>query len=139
METERRVIQTDTRRWDYKHQVLATRHMPPWRVLLWVKFIEVVMQLRPRALGRFFFMRDPAIRRAQHWYYRIGRRVWPYEIFRFFFREPLTANGPTLAEFWGPPQEEEEESMLPRATGSLCTLEPLRPPAESREAVGAPR
>ena len=38
----RRVIQTDRRRWDYKHQVLATRHMPPWRVLLWVKFTEMV-------------------------------------------------------------------------------------------------
>ena len=39
---DRRVIQTDRRRWDYKHQVLATRHMPPWRVLLWFKFIEMV-------------------------------------------------------------------------------------------------
>ena len=27
----RTVIQTDRRRWDYKHQVLATRHMRPWR------------------------------------------------------------------------------------------------------------
>ncbi len=35
---DRQVIQTDQRRWDYKHQVLATRHMPPWRVLLWFKF-----------------------------------------------------------------------------------------------------
>jgi anaerobic magnesium-protoporphyrin IX monomethyl ester cyclase len=43
MAAERRVIQTDKRRWDYKHQVLATRHMPPWRVLIWVKFIEAVM------------------------------------------------------------------------------------------------
>jgi anaerobic magnesium-protoporphyrin IX monomethyl ester cyclase len=31
---DRTVIQPDRRRWDYKHQVLATRHMPPWRVLL---------------------------------------------------------------------------------------------------------
>ncbi len=49
----RTVIQTDRRRWDYKHQVLATRHMRPWRVLLWFKFIEMVMQTRPkRALSR---------------------------------------------------------------------------------------
>jgi anaerobic magnesium-protoporphyrin IX monomethyl ester cyclase len=138
LETERRVIQTDTRRWDYKHQVLATRHMPPWRVLLWVKFIEAAMQLRPRAIGRFLFMRDPAIRRAQHWYYRIGRRVWPYEIFRFLFREPRTAVGPSLAEFWGPPQQDEEESMLPKpAAGTLCTIEPLRPAQELREPVAA--
>jgi anaerobic magnesium-protoporphyrin IX monomethyl ester cyclase len=59
LETGRRVIQTDTRRWDYKHQVLATRHMPPWRELVWVKFIEAVMQLRPRTFFRLLFMRDP--------------------------------------------------------------------------------
>jgi anaerobic magnesium-protoporphyrin IX monomethyl ester cyclase len=47
---ERRVIQTDRRRWDYKHQVLATRHMSPWRVLLWFKFTEMVLQCRPRAI-----------------------------------------------------------------------------------------
>jgi hypothetical protein len=38
------VIQTDLGRWDYKHQVLATRKMPPWRILLWTKLIEAVMQ-----------------------------------------------------------------------------------------------
>jgi len=27
------MILTDARRWDYKHQVLSTRHLPPWRVL----------------------------------------------------------------------------------------------------------
>ena len=34
---DRRVIQTDQRRWDYKHQVLEMRHMSPWRVIAWVK------------------------------------------------------------------------------------------------------
>lgn len=34
----RKVIQMDRRKWDYKHQVLATRHMSPWRVLVWFKF-----------------------------------------------------------------------------------------------------
>jgi anaerobic magnesium-protoporphyrin IX monomethyl ester cyclase len=43
---DRRVIQTDRRKWDYKHQVLATRHMPPWRTLLWFKFTEVALQAR---------------------------------------------------------------------------------------------
>ena len=32
---ERTVIETDTAKWDYKHQVLATTRVPPWRVLLW--------------------------------------------------------------------------------------------------------
>ena len=107
----RRVIQTDRRRWDYKHQVLATRHMPPWRVLLWFKFIEVAMQCRPKALYRTFLQRDRALRRAMRWYSEMGRRVWPYEILNYLFREPLTKKGPTVAEFWGALQDAEEESM----------------------------
>jgi anaerobic magnesium-protoporphyrin IX monomethyl ester cyclase len=97
----RQVIQTDLRRWDYKHQVLATRFMPPWRVLLWVKLTEAVLQLRPRAVWRALAHPDRAIRKAMQWYYRIGRRVWPYELWNFAFRDRLVKDGPSLAEFWG--------------------------------------
>ncbi|MEI6809838.1 MAG: hypothetical protein WCN95_14055, partial [bacterium] len=96
---------------DYKHQVLATRHMAPWRVLLWTKFIEAVMQLRPRALRRVLAHPDLPIRAAQRWYYRIGRRVWPHEIWNFIFRDRRLKNGPTLAEFRGKPQDAEELAM----------------------------
>jgi anaerobic magnesium-protoporphyrin IX monomethyl ester cyclase len=106
----RQVIQTDRRRWDYKHQVLATRHMPPWRVLLWFKFTEMVLQSRPKALWRVLFHPDRGLRHAMRWYTRMGRRVWPHEI-RGFLRDPLVSNGPTVAEFWGLPQDTEEESM----------------------------
>ena len=102
----RRVVQTDIRKWDYKHQVLATRHMRPWRVLLWVKFIEAVVQLRPRSLWRLFAHPDAAIRKAMRWYYRIGRQVWPYEIRRFLFRDRHVKNGPTLEAFWGAAEAE---------------------------------
>ena len=97
---DRRVIQTDRRRWDYKHQVLATRHMPPWRVLLWFKFTEMVLQSRPKALWRVLFHRDAGLRHAMRWYTRMGRRVWPYEI-RNFLRDRRLKEGPTVAEFWG--------------------------------------
>ena len=40
--SQRQVIQTDTRKWDYKHQVLATKKIPPWRIFLWVKSMEVL-------------------------------------------------------------------------------------------------
>ncbi len=110
MATGRRVIQTDRRRWDYKHQVLATRHMRPWRVLLWAKFIEAVVQLRPRSLWRVMAHPDLAIRDAMRWYYRIGRRVWPFEIWDFI-RYQRQKDGPTLGEFWGAPQDGEEEAM----------------------------
>ena len=107
----RRVIQTDRRRWDYKHQVLATRHMPPWRVLLWFKFTEMVVQCRPKALFRVLFHPDRGLRHAMRWYTQMGRRVWPYEILNFLFDRRLK-HGPTVAEFWGAPQAHEEESMV---------------------------
>ena len=106
----RQVIQTDRRRWDYKHQVLATRHVPPWRVLLWFKFTEMVLQCRPTAIYRVLFHRDRGLRQAMRWYTRMGRRVWPYEI-RNFLRDRRLKDGPTVAQFWGASQEDEEESM----------------------------
>jgi len=98
--SDRQVIQTDQSKWDYKHQVLATCHMHAWMVLLWVKFIEAVMQLRPRSLKRVLAHPDLPIRAAMNWYYRIGRRVWPYEIRRFFLHDKPRESGKTLAEFW---------------------------------------
>ena len=71
-EKGRRVIQTNQSKWDYKHQVLATRHVPAWRVLIWVKFIEVLMQMRPRAAQLAYYgIRISQIPRfARCWYYR---------------------------------------------------------------------
>ena len=108
---KRTVIQTDRRRWDYKHQVLATRHMPPWRVLLWFKMTEVIVQLRPKALYRNFLQRDRGLRHAMQWYTAMGRRVWPYEIFHFLFTDRRVTHGPTVMQFWGKAQDDEEQSM----------------------------
>ena len=97
----RRVIQTDRRLWDYKHQVLETRRVPAWRVFLWVKLIETRLQLRPKALWRAFCHPDREIRHAMRWYTRMGRRVFLHEVLNFLLRERRTQSGPTLAEFWG--------------------------------------
>jgi anaerobic magnesium-protoporphyrin IX monomethyl ester cyclase len=96
----RRVIQTDLSRWDYKHQVLESTHVPNWRVLLWMKLIEAVVQLRPRSLFRLLAHPDRGFRAAMRWYYSIGRRVWPYELWHWCFHDRRTRRGPTLAEFW---------------------------------------
>ncbi|WP_421981299.1 magnesium-protoporphyrin IX monomethyl ester anaerobic oxidative cyclase [Roseibium sp.] len=103
----RKVIQLDQRKWDYKHQVLATRHVPPWRVFLWVKLIEFVVQSRPKAIWRLLTFKDPKLRHAQRWYYQMGKRVWFHEVFGFLFRDNRTATGPTVAEFWGDSLENE--------------------------------
>jgi len=85
--------------------------MAPWRVLLWVKSIEIAMQLRPRSLRRLFRHPDIPIRDCIRWYYRVGRRVWLFEIKNFLWRDRREKNGPTLAQFWGAPQDAEENSM----------------------------
>ncbi|HEX8987467.1 MAG TPA: magnesium-protoporphyrin IX monomethyl ester anaerobic oxidative cyclase [Rhodocyclaceae bacterium] len=102
----REVVQPDTRLWDYKHQVLATRHVPAWRVLLWVKFIEAAMQLRPRALARTFLSTDPEFRHGMRWYVRMGRRVWLREVAEFFLGKAARHTGVALADFAEVPQRD---------------------------------
>ena len=94
-----RVIQTDLGRWDYKHQVLESKNVANWRVLVWVKLIEAVSQLRPRSLFRLLAHPDRGVRAAMRWYYSIGRRVWPYELWHWLFCDHRTAQGPALADF----------------------------------------
>jgi anaerobic magnesium-protoporphyrin IX monomethyl ester cyclase len=108
----RRVIEPDQSRWDYRHQVLATG-IPPWRVFLWVKLTEVVLQLRPRALWRVLAHRDRGIRKALRWCYGVGRRAWFFEVRAFLSRWRRRSADLSLAEFWGAPQDAEEEALLP--------------------------
>jgi anaerobic magnesium-protoporphyrin IX monomethyl ester cyclase len=108
----RTVIQTNRERWDYKHQVLATRHMKPWQVLACVKLTEVILQTRPRAFWRTFLQPDAGLRDAMQWYTRMGRRVWPFEMKNFFFRDRRVKDGPTVQAMWGAPQSHEEQSMV---------------------------
>jgi anaerobic magnesium-protoporphyrin IX monomethyl ester cyclase len=133
----RQVIQTDRRLWDYKHQVLTTRFMPPWRVLLWFKLTELIVQLRPKALFRIFFQRDPGLRHAMQWYTRIGRRVWLHEVFGFLFRDRHTRQGPSVGQFWGPAQDHEEESMT-LSPKSEAARKPTQAPRPVRFAIGRP-
>jgi anaerobic magnesium-protoporphyrin IX monomethyl ester cyclase len=105
---ERQVIQTDTRRWDYKHQVLATPGVPPWRVFMWFKLIEGLLQVRPKALVRLLFHPDSDYRHAMRWYTRIGRKVWFHEVYEFLFKARPARSGPTLHDFMGSSLEERE-------------------------------
>jgi anaerobic magnesium-protoporphyrin IX monomethyl ester cyclase len=101
----REVIQPDLRLWDYKHQVLSNRRMPPWRVLAWVKFTELVLQSRPKALYRTFLHQDKGFRHGMQWYTQIGRRVWFHEVWRFF-RDCRVRNGPSVAAFLGKAEDD---------------------------------
>lgn len=135
--TERRVIQTDRRKWDYKHQVLANRKMPPWRVLFWFKLTEVVLQARPKALYRTYLQRDAGLRHAMAWYSQMGRRVWPYEIWRWM-GDRLARNGPTVRQFWGEPQHGEENAMVVKAIAAGDSVTVGRASSNPGRAGGAP-
>lgn len=37
------VIQLDQSLWDYKHQIMETKNIKPWKVIVFVKLIEVIM------------------------------------------------------------------------------------------------
>lgn len=108
---EREVIQIDSRKWDYKHQVLATKKVPPWRVLLWVKTIEAILQLRPKALLRTLFCKGDEFAHGMRWYVKMGRRVWFREIAEFVFGGGPSGSGPTLRAFWGESLAASEEAL----------------------------
>lgn len=94
------IIQLDQRYWDYKHQIMETPNIKPWKVILLVKYIEVVMQARPKALKRRFFHKDKRLRKAMFWYNNIGKRVWFFEIFQFFLVNKRTRKPIKMKDFW---------------------------------------
>ncbi len=112
LSAHRRILQTDLRLLDYKHQVLETPKVPAWRVFLWVKLIEATLQLRPKALWRVYLHPDADIRLAMRWYTKMRRRVWISE-----FRDALhfpARPGKTVAAFWGTEQLPEAALARPR-------------------------
>lgn len=118
----RKVIQEDIRKWDYKHQVLDTRRVPPWRVFLWVKAMEVVMQLRPKAMLRTLLAGDAEFLHAMRWYMKVGRRVWFHEVFEFIKGWP-DRSGPSLLEFWGGSLRGGEDALVRKSIRIAATDE----------------
>ncbi|MGV1752182.1 B12-binding domain-containing radical SAM protein [Agrobacterium sp. CG674] len=98
---ERRVIETDRSKWDYRHQLLSSRHLSPGMIFAMVKMLEVAVHCRPRALWRILFHPDRELRKHMRWSFRFSFRVWRAEIAEFI-RQPPPKKGPmTLAEWFG--------------------------------------
>jgi anaerobic magnesium-protoporphyrin IX monomethyl ester cyclase len=55
----------------------------------------------------------------------MGRRVWFREVWGFLARDRRVKDGPTLAEFWGAPQDAEEESMLVARRAPKSAADPV--------------
>lgn len=97
---DKKLVQLDQRKWDYKHQVLETKYLRPWQVILLLKLMEVILQVRPRAIKRVLFHRDKLLRDAMRWYYKMGRRVWFHEVFAFIFKDKTQRSKVRLREYW---------------------------------------
>ena len=91
---------TDQRKWDYKHQVIAIKNMRPSLVILCVKLLELLVQMRPKSVKRLLFHQETRLRSAMRWYTNIGRRVWFWELYQFFFITKLSKEKMTLEKFW---------------------------------------
>jgi anaerobic magnesium-protoporphyrin IX monomethyl ester cyclase len=97
---DKNIIQLDQTKWDYKHQIMEMINLRPWKVMLYVKLIELILQTRPKAIRRWLFHKDKRLRKAMSWYNSIGKRVWLYEWFQFFFRDNITHKPIPISEFW---------------------------------------
>mgnify|MGYP002128536383 CR=1 FL=1 len=128
---DRQVIQEDTRRWDYKHQVLSAGKVPPWRVFLWFKLIEVFVQMRPTQVARMLFDHDPDYRHAMRWYTRMGRRVWFHEVWEFVMDTRLRHDGQSLREFQGQSLSHREYALSKKRKTIPLHQAPVTPLAQS--------
>jgi anaerobic magnesium-protoporphyrin IX monomethyl ester cyclase len=96
-EAQRRpVVEHDQRCWDYRHQVLAERHLAPWQLFVGVKWLEFWFHLRPWRLWRLLRTRNRFQRRQLLWVFLHIGLVWLGEIVEFFrdrFRRRRTRPG----------------------------------------------
>jgi anaerobic magnesium-protoporphyrin IX monomethyl ester cyclase len=135
---DRQVIEPDLRHWDYRHQVLATPHVPPWRVFLWLKLTELAVQLRPRALWRLLQLPDRRARSVLRWHYAVARRVFVREIRDFLLRDRRRADGPRLNAFWGSPPDF-GEAALSRQVRRSPAAKSRRNRLPQRKLISSPR
>src|SRR5262249_20977527 len=77
------VVESDQRRWDYRHQVLGQTHFPPWQLFWWVKWMELWFHLRPRRLRAILRTRNRFRRRQLLWVLLHTGLVWLGEVLEF--------------------------------------------------------
>ncbi|ONG50673.1 hypothetical protein BKE38_17495 [Pseudoroseomonas deserti] len=96
----REVVQEDPSRWDYRHQLLASRHLSPTAIFWLVKLMELVVHARPRALWRVLAHPDRDLRKHLRWCFRYSFRVWRAEVFEFLFDNPRPRRRLTLKDWF---------------------------------------
>ncbi len=79
----RPVVQPDQKKWDYRHQVLAEKHLKPWQLFVLVKWLELRYHLRPSRLWSILRDRDVFLRRQRLWGLWHTGGVWLAEVAEF--------------------------------------------------------
>jgi anaerobic magnesium-protoporphyrin IX monomethyl ester cyclase len=94
----RGVIQPDQAKWDYRHQILAQKHLRPWQLFLAVKSLELRFHLTPRRLGSMLRGGDRLRRHQRRWVFRHIGLVWLAEVVEFVLGTSFARESVTLAE-----------------------------------------
>lgn len=97
----RTVIQTDRAKWDYRNQLLSSRHLSSRAIFWLVKLMELAVHVRPKALLRTFAHPDRELRAHLRWCFRFSFRVWRAEVAEFLRRPPDDHSTITLSEWFG--------------------------------------
>ena len=134
---DREVIETDQSRWDYRHQILGTRHLAPWQTAALVKMTEAVIHLRPRAAWRLMAHPDRSLRRAFRWCVRHSARVWLEEIGELLRGRSLPAEGRSLEDVAG--GHFADEAPLAPAAAARTPYHRLPPNVQQRLTQAAPK
>lgn len=87
------IIQPDQGLWTYRNQIIHTPRLRPWQLFLGVKLTEGIFHLRPRALSRLLFSREPRFRQILRSYLSVGVRVVLAEVAEFLFRTRFVNTG----------------------------------------------
>ena len=124
----REVIEADQSRWDYRHQILGTRHLRPWQIAALVKLTEVAVHMRPRALWRLPAYAGRDRRRALRWSIRHSAAVWVEEVRELLRGRSQPGHGRTLGEIAG--GHIAEEAPLAPAAGHTPFHRGGRAPAD---------
>ncbi|HMF14321.1 MAG TPA: radical SAM protein, partial [Gemmataceae bacterium] len=83
---QRALVEPDQRKWDYRHQVLAQKHLVPWQLFAQVKWLELWFHLRPIRLWEMVRTRDLFRRWQLLWVLGHTGMVWLSEV-REFLRD----------------------------------------------------
>jgi len=80
------VVEPDTWRWDYRHQVIGVKHLTPAQLFVGVKLVELIYHLHPRRLWRILTVSDPRLRRQLRFAFLRTAAVFAYELFERAWR-----------------------------------------------------